>query len=88
MSHRKSVQALALFVTIPALLNMPIDYAQGARVLEQVVVTARKRVENLQETPIAITAISGDMIDQTNMISVADIEQPHPTYQLEPQTMA
>lgn len=75
---RKAAPAIAVSVALSALAGAPISHAQGARVLETVVVTARKRVENIQETPIAITAISGDMIDQTNMINVADIEQRTP----------
>ncbi len=61
-------------------LGVPSTTALAAEsfVLEHVVVTARKREENLQETPIAITAISGDMIEETNMINVSDIEQRTP----------
>ena len=48
----------------------------GARdVLEEVIVTARKREENLQNTPIAITAITGTAIEQARLFDVRDIEQ-------------
>lgn len=78
MINRYVTTAIITSLTLPALTAVPASYAQGTPVLEHVVVTARKRVENLQETPISITAISGEMIDQTNMISVADIEQRTP----------
>jgi iron complex outermembrane receptor protein len=48
--------------------------AQG-RELEEIVVTARFREESLQETPLAITAITGEMLANngaTNVIDVAD----------------
>lgn len=47
--------ALAIFITSP----MPV-YAQGK--LEEVVVTARKREESLQDVPISVQAISGNQI--------------------------
>lgn len=78
MIHRYLVSAIAATLTVPALITVPAAAAQGARVLENVVVTARKRAENLQETPISITAISAEMIEQSNMLSVADIEQRTP----------
>jgi len=41
--------------------------------LEEVVVTARKMKENIQEVPVAITAIGADMIDRLNIIDLTDI---------------
>ncbi len=65
-----------------SLLVLPLctaDLALAAQpVLEEVKVTARKRVENLQDTPISITAISGDLIQQAKLFNVADIEQRTP----------
>src|SRR5262245_7627312 len=46
-------------------------YAQN--VLEEVVVTARKRQESLQETPIAISAMSGEQLAATGMQDVASL---------------
>ncbi|MDX1735441.1 MAG: TonB-dependent receptor [Halioglobus sp.] len=70
---RTAVLSLAvwpLFVADIALAQQPA--------LEEVLVTARKREENLQETPISITALSGDLIQQTRMFDVADIEKRTP----------
>ena len=44
--------------------------------LEEVVVTARYKTENVQQTPIALTALSGDALEQhgfTNVLQVADV---------------
>lgn len=38
-----------------------------------IVVTARKRTETLQNVPIAVTAISGDLIERRGLTSVKDI---------------
>lgn len=70
--------AIALSITLPITVTMPISPARAAPVLEEVMVTARKREESLQETPISITAISSAMIEQTKMFNVADIAQRTP----------
>ncbi len=47
--------------------------ASASAVLEEITVTARKRQESLQDTPIAITAFSEDDLEQANMIDLRDI---------------
>ncbi len=42
-------------------------------VLEEIVVTARKREESLQETPISITAFSAESLEAANMVDLRDI---------------
>lgn len=48
-------------------------FPQG--ILEEVVVTARKRVESLQDTPISITAFTADSLEQKQVTNVAEIDQ-------------
>jgi iron complex outermembrane receptor protein len=58
--------------------------AEASDALEDIVVTARRRAENLQTTPVAITAISADMLEARNVISLERIAQIAPnvvTYQ-------
>lgn len=45
----------------------------NAAVLEEVMVTAQKRSENLQEVPVAITAFSGEQIDNAFILSTEDL---------------
>ena len=42
--------------------------------VEEVVVTARKRAENLQDTPIAITAIGGEALQERGAVDLTSIE--------------
>lgn len=49
------------------------DSAAPADVLQEVVVTAEFRTEKLQETPIAITAVNADAMQQRNMTNLTDI---------------
>ena len=49
-----------------------------SRLMEEVVVTAQKREENLQEVPIAIVAYSQDKLDAMGIESVQDLERISP----------
>jgi iron complex outermembrane recepter protein len=46
----------------------------GQEALDEIVVTARFREENLQQTPLAITAITGDMLDSRTARSTLDLD--------------
>jgi len=48
--------------------------ATQAAQLEEVVVTARKREESLQRTPVAVTVLSSELINDARLMSVKDIE--------------
>jgi iron complex outermembrane receptor protein len=43
-------------------------------VLEEIVVTARFREENLQQTPLAITAVTGSMLEARGSTSTLDLD--------------
>ena len=49
------------------------DAEAEATVLEEVIVTARKREESLQNTPISITAFSASTLEEANMVDLRDI---------------
>ena len=51
-----------------------IGSTNAAAQLEEVVVVAQKRAENLQDTVIAITAVSGDLMDDLNISNSSDYE--------------
>jgi iron complex outermembrane recepter protein len=51
--------------------------AQGSA-LQEVVVTAQKRSENLQEVPIAISALSGDQLASRGVVSTEDLASTSP----------
>jgi iron complex outermembrane receptor protein len=46
--------------------------------LEEVVVTARRRSENLQRTPVAITALSSQTLEQRHILSLVDVSKVAP----------
>jgi len=64
----------------PAVAQNPGETASG--VLEEVTVTAQRREENLQSTPIAITAYSGEMLEANRIFNVFDLANNTPSFSL------
>ena len=54
--------------------------------LTEIVVTAQKRSENLQATPVAVTALSTDDLTQRNIVTTQDLMQVTPGLQVSTQT--
>lgn len=53
--------------------------------IEEVVVTARKREESLQEIPITMSAFGRDQLEAANMVSLDDVSQQTPGFQFKSQ---
>ena len=51
--------------------------------LEEVVVTARKREESLQDTPVAVSAFSADELELRNVTTVSDVSRFAPNVQFD-----
>ena len=64
-----TVAAAALTAGVPTLAAAQ----SGDLVLEEIVVTALKRSQSLQDVPAAITAISGDMLDDMAVDDIQDL---------------
>ena len=79
MVHRNinSLAFSAATLTVGFLLmSAPVSdvHAQGASALEEIVVTARRREENIQDVPIAITALSAEDIELRNIENTEDMQ--------------
>ncbi len=70
--HLALVAANALLVAAPQL-----SYAQ---MLEEVIVTAERRAESLQQTPVAVTAFTGDMVGDGGIGNLGDIAVQTPNF--------
>ena len=53
----------------------------SAQVLEEVVVTAQKRAESLQDVPISVSAVSGEKLDRAGILNFADLSAYVPNFQ-------
>src|SRR5688572_14869631 len=62
-----------LRIAIASSLCVPAG-AMGQELLEEIVVTARFREENLQQTPLAISAFTGDLLESRGATSTLDLD--------------
>ena len=75
---KKSFLALAVSTLIGNLA-----YAEGLQ-LEEVVVTAQKRAQSLQDVPIAISAFTSSDLDRINTATLADLQYATPNLTVSP----
>jgi len=77
-------------ISKPVLLAMATSTVLGASpvtaqtVLEEVIVTAQKRAESLQDTPIAISVFDRDSLEQKQAFGVADVGEYTPNATMTP----
>jgi len=64
----RSVKRLPLVLAISAATLASSVHAQQ---LEEVIVTAQKRAENLQDVPISVSAIAGEKIQDATILNFA-----------------
>ncbi|GGB29093.1 TonB-dependent receptor [Sphingomonas metalli] len=93
--HRSTVRALLacstaaiLTLTTPAIAqDVPPAAAPEASAAPEdadIVVTARRREESLQDTPIAITALSAETLQDRQIVQTQDLEKVTPSLQFKP----
>jgi iron complex outermembrane receptor protein len=80
----RAVSLALLMAAGNALAQQPAHTDQ----LEEITVTAQFRSENLQETPLAITAVTGDMLEARSQTSIYEVAQQAPNVFLAPQAQA
>lgn len=76
MNHRScpAFSPLRGSSTAALLLVVSSSYSQAQQpVLEEVIVTAQKRVENVQDVPITITVVTGEMLDNFSIRDANDL---------------
>lgn len=69
--------AVAVLGSAPAVAQRAA--AEGALELEEVVVTAQKRSENLQEVPLAVSALSSEQLENAGIHNIQDLGQVVPS---------
>ncbi|MEO0574798.1 MAG: TonB-dependent receptor [Pseudomonadota bacterium] len=56
-------------------ITLAVPLPAAAQSLDEIIVTARKKDENLQDIPVSVTAVSSDMIQRLNIIDLTDISK-------------
>ena len=67
-----------IIATLAATACCTASYAATSG-LEEVVVTAQKRVENLQDTPVAVAVVGGEQIEKLNLDDIGAIAASQPS---------
>jgi iron complex outermembrane receptor protein len=77
-SRRVAIAALLVSASLPALAwgaDVAAADADDSQRLEEVVVTAQRRSENLQKVPVAVTVVSGDALEKRQAFSTEQLVQ-------------
>jgi iron complex outermembrane receptor protein len=70
---------LVTTLSVAAIGLLAVPTARGEEAIDEVVVTAQFREQNVQSTPIAITAISGKQLEERGQTSIVDIASKAPS---------
>src|SRR5450631_3080181 len=80
----KAIYASLLILGLPAFIRAASAANAAAEGnLEEIVVTAEKRSENLQDVPIAISTVSGNSLEQAGATSITALADVTPGLQME-----
>ncbi len=84
--YKRTPVATAVLIALgsPAVLAQEQDQGEDAGKLEQVVVTAQKREENLQSVPISLQSLNSKTLQQLNVQGFKDYVQHLPTVSMQP----
>ncbi|MCZ6830945.1 MAG: TonB-dependent receptor, partial [Gammaproteobacteria bacterium] len=74
---------LAVAIASLGLPLLPLPLAAQDAVLEEVIVTARKRAESLQETPVAVTALGAAALREAGVRNLADLNHIAPNIEVQ-----
>ena len=75
LNFKRSAIALA----VASAVSMQAAYAQDSNeVIDEVIVTATKRAVNIQDVPVSVTSVSGDMLLQKQVTDILSLEKAVP----------
>ncbi len=79
---RRCASALAIMAATATAANAQDSAAEdAAAVSNEIIVTAQKRAESVQDVPISIVALSGESLQDANVLTVLDLGQVAPNFQ-------
>jgi iron complex outermembrane recepter protein len=73
MRFRHTLLASAVSMACSISLTLTAAPAKAQTMLEEVIVTAQKRSESVQDIPLAVTALSSDMLDERGITDIASM---------------
>ncbi|NKB43054.1 MAG: TonB-dependent receptor plug domain-containing protein [Alphaproteobacteria bacterium] len=85
MTVRKTLLGTTGAAALIALTVMPEPASAQNLAIEEITVTARRREESLQDTPLSITAFTADSLRQRNVTNIYDLSANTPNFVTTPQ---
>src|SRR5689334_5275603 len=82
----RSVVRIALGLAIPGVVLA--QESGGQDVLQEVTVTAQFRAQSVQDTPLSITAVSGEILESRSQTNLSEVANQAPNVTLKPQGAA
>ncbi|MCB1687335.1 MAG: Plug domain-containing protein, partial [Halioglobus sp.] len=64
-------------------ITFPMQALAAEGVLEEVIVTARKRAEDIQDVPVSVTAYTGDQLRDAGITNLKDLGYQTPGVQID-----
>lgn len=86
MKSKLSTSTILASVALPLLAAASAQAQDSSNGIAEIIVTAQKRAENVQDVPIAITAVTAEGLKNQNINSVADLSKLAPNVQLDSST--
>ena len=72
-----------------ALSTIPFISAMAQEdLVDEIIVTAQKRAENIQDVPVSITAFSGDFLTENGVMSIEDVSRMTPNFSIYTSSLA
>jgi iron complex outermembrane receptor protein len=70
---RQAVIATLAFAAAPTFAQQTASSAEGGRTIENIIVTAQKREQSLQDVPIVVTAVSEQLLQDAGVRDIKDL---------------
>ncbi len=81
MSHLKSLNLTSSLLILGAIACAIPAQAQGND--DEIIVTAQRRAQNIQDVPISVTAVSGDFLEDIGVVDITDVQKITPNATIE-----
>ncbi|GAA6166907.1 TonB-dependent receptor [Sessilibacter corallicola] len=80
-SHKTLSQVIASVIAAQACVFSNVAFSEGF--LEEVVVTAQKRQESVQDVPVAVTAFDSNTLEKTGVLDITELQKVSPNTTLQ-----
>ncbi|NNC37327.1 MAG: TonB-dependent receptor [Acidimicrobiales bacterium] len=81
MSQRKALSFSSSLLVLGAVASAIPAYAQAGG--DEIIVTAQRRAQSIQDVPVSVTAVSGDYLEEIGAIDITDVQKITPNATIE-----